>query len=98
MQTRKVLVLLNNSLGEIHFILPYLVRLRSEYNVTFYCYCINSKIYNRAVDDSFYYDVLVENTTLLNPMICSPFCGKERRNIDLIFKRHNPFFGFEYRC
>ncbi len=90
MQKRAVLVLLNNSLGEIHFVLPYLRKLKSVVNSDIYFYFINAKIYNKAVDDPFYYDQIVEHGTTLKPNDIFGFLLQHRKRVSIILKDTTP--------
>lgn len=90
MEKNAALVLLNNSLGEIHFILPYLKRLRSASGTDVYVYFINAKIYNKAVDDPFYYDQIVEHASILKPNDLLSFLLRHRKRVSLILKDTTP--------
>src|SRR5688572_26878165 len=90
MQRQAILVLLNNSLGEIHFILPYLLKLKAESEVDLYFYFINSKIYRKALDDNFYYSEIVNHAVILKPNDLLFFLMNSRKRIALILKDTTP--------
>ncbi|UII31657.1 hypothetical protein LVD17_25530 [Fulvivirga ulvae] len=86
MDHTSILVVLNNSLGEVHFILPYLVKAKEELSVKVYYYFINSKIHDKAADDHFYYQQLSASGVIIKPNELFPFLYKNRRAINLILK------------
>lgn len=90
MEKNAALVLLNNSLGEIHFILPYLKRLKAAADTDVYFYFINAKIYNKAVDDPFYYDQILEHAHILKPNDLLGFLLRHRKRVTLILKDTTP--------
>jgi hypothetical protein len=85
-----ILVLLSNSLGEIHFILPYLRKLGTNTDVDVFFYFINDKIYKKAIDDPFYYDQIVAHATILKPNDLFDFLVSNGRRVTLILKDTTP--------
>jgi len=85
-----ILVLLSNSLGEIHFILPYLRKLTASVEVGVYFYFINDKIYKKAIDDPFYYDQIVAHATILKPNDLFGFLVSNGSRVTLILKDTTP--------
>jgi hypothetical protein len=85
-----VLVLLNNSLGEIHFILPYLVRMKEENQADIYFYFINARIFHKAQEDRFYYDTINRCAAVLKPNDLLFFLWTNRKRVKLILKDTTP--------
>lgn len=85
-----ILVVVNNSLGEVHFILPYLIKTREECGLDIYFYFVNSKIYDKTVNDTFFYDQISQNASILKPSEIFSFLSKKRKRVSLILKDTTP--------